>query len=86
MAGYEFNSETLHFYENEHTGYPDEVDITIIHKDFTEKNKSTIRNGIYIFLDNYLGELDFAVNIDNLEIIEPGNTEKELIPIVLAIV
>ncbi|HYK57167.1 MAG TPA: DUF695 domain-containing protein, partial [Flavisolibacter sp.] len=81
MAGYEFNSETLHFYANDHADYPDEVDITIIHNDFTEENKTTITNGIYIFLDNYLGELDFAVNIDNLEITERGKAGKELIPI-----
>jgi hypothetical protein len=81
MAGYEFNSETLHFYANDHADYPDEVDITIVHNNFSEEHKSTITNGIYIFLDNYLGELDFAVNIDTLEVIDLINAEKELIPI-----
>jgi hypothetical protein len=38
-------------------------------------------NGVYIFLDNYLGELDFAVNIDNLKVVGRDEAEKELIPI-----
>ncbi len=33
--------------------------ISIIHTDMNNKNSSQITNGVYIFLDNYLGELDF---------------------------
>lgn len=81
MSGYQFDKENLHFYSNDHQDYPDEIDITIVHDDLNEENRSTITNGIYIFLDNYLGELEFATTIDNLAIAGKSEAEKELIPI-----
>lgn len=81
MAGYKFSKDNLSFYSNDRADYPDEIDITVVYDDFSEEHKSTITNGTYIFLDNYLGELDFAVTIDNLKVIGTGQAEKELIPI-----
>jgi hypothetical protein len=81
MAGYEFNQHNINFYSNEFEEYPDEINITIVHNDLTEENKNQIENGIYIFLDNYLGELDFVNNIDTLKIIGPKQADKKLIPI-----
>jgi hypothetical protein len=81
MAGYRFDSHNMFFYSNDHPDYPDEIDITILHNDQTEKNKPEIGTGTYIFLDNYLGELDFVNSIDNLKIIGRKEAEKELIPI-----
>ena len=81
MAGYKFNTENLGFYSNEHAEYPDEIDITIVHKDFNEENKTIITSGTFIFLDNYLGELDFVTTIDNLKIISKEEAQKELIPV-----
>ena len=81
MAGFKFNDENLYFYANDHFDYPDEIDITIVHNDCDEENKATITNGVYIFLDNFLGELDFAVNIDTLKVVGLDEAEKELIPI-----
>lgn len=69
MAGYKFDSDNLFFYSNDYTDYPDEIDICVIHNERTEENKQQIGNGTYIFLDNYLGELDFLNNIDNLKFI-----------------
>lgn len=81
MAGYKFDNENLFFYSNDYSDYPDEIDITIIHKEQTEDNRQEIGNGTYIFLDNFLGELDFVNNIDNLSIIGRQEAKKELIPI-----
>jgi len=81
MAGYEFNGKNLNFYSTEFEEYPDEIEITIVHNDLTEENKNQITNGTYIFLDNYLGELDFVNNIDTLKIVGPRQAEKELVPI-----
>ena len=81
MANYVFDRENLSFYSKEHKDYPDEIDITIVHKDFNQDDKSTIINGTYIFLDNYLGELNSITTIDNLLVIGPSDVEKELIPI-----
>jgi len=81
MAGYKFTRENLHFYINEQSDYPDEIDISVVHDDSAEENMSTIASGVYIFLDNYLGELDFAMVIDNLEIARRSEIDNELIPI-----
>lgn len=81
MAGYNFDSENLFFYSNDYADYPDEVDLCVIHNEQTVENKLQIGNGTYIFLDNYLGELDFINNIDNLNVISRNEAEKELVPI-----
>jgi hypothetical protein len=81
MSGYIFDSESLFFYSNEYSKYPDEIDITIIHKNYKEEDKSAITNGTFIFLDNYLGELNFVTKIDNVKVIGKNQAEKELIPI-----
>ncbi len=81
MEGYSFKSANLSFYPNDNNNYPDEVDIVVVHNDFNEEDKSIIINGTYIFLDNYLGELNAATSIDNLTVISKDKAEKELIPI-----
>jgi len=81
MNGYNFSSENINFYFNEHKAYPDEIDITVVHNDLNEGNKFAIMNGVYIFLDNYLGELNFATSIDNLTIISKDEAQKDLVPI-----
>jgi hypothetical protein len=81
MAGYKFDSENLFFYSNDHVKYPDEIDICIIHNSLTEENRKQIGIGTTIFLDNYLGELDFVNNIDVLKVIGRHEAEKELVPI-----
>lgn len=81
MAGYKFNSENLFFYSNDNSNSPDEIDIIIVHKEYKEEDKSTIINGTYIFLDNYLGELNSITTIDNLTITSLNEAKKDLIPI-----
>jgi hypothetical protein len=81
MAGYKFDSDNLFFYSNDYSEYPDEIDITVIHNEWTEENKQQIESGTYIFLDNYLGELEFVNNIDNLKIVGRQQAEKDLVPI-----
>ncbi|BAV07304.1 Family of unknown function [Filimonas lacunae] len=81
MDGFAFSSNNIHFYANDTPACPDEIDITVVHNDFTPENKDAIVNGTYIFLDNYLGELDFINNIDSLAIIGPADATRDLIPI-----
>jgi hypothetical protein len=59
MSGYKFNGGNIYFYSNEFPEYPDEIDIVLIHNECKVDNKPEIVRGVYIFLDNYLGELDF---------------------------
>lgn len=82
MSGYSFDDRNLSFFPSEDTHYPDEIDITIVHDHYTEENKAKINNGVSIFLDHYLGELDFAICIDNLSVVGRDEAKKELIPIV----
>lgn len=81
MADYTFDRDNLSFYAIEHKNFPDEVDLVVAHNDYKEDDKSTIINGTYIFLDNYLGELNSVTTIDNLTVISKDQAEKELIPI-----
>lgn len=81
MHGHTFAGSNLYFYANENDRYPDEIDITIIHDDYTEDNKQTIQSGTFIFLDNVLGELAFATDIDTVTVTGKSAAQKELIPI-----
>ncbi|KAF2341564.1 DUF695 domain-containing protein [Flavobacterium tistrianum] len=78
---FEFSKESLKFYPRIHEGYPDEIDLVIVYDHFVEEKKSNISNGVYIFLDNYLGELHSVTLIDNLVVTGPDQTSEELIPI-----
>lgn len=81
MGGLSFTGENIFFYSNDLKEYPDEIDITIIHNDFTEEKRNEITNGCHIFLDNYLGELNSVLLIDNIEFDSKERAGKELIPI-----
>ncbi|PQJ80060.1 DUF695 domain-containing protein [Polaribacter porphyrae] len=81
MAGYSFTSKNIFFYSNDLQDYPDEIDITIVHEDYNEENKSDIINGCYLFIDHYLGELNSLTLIDNIDFKNKSDADKELIPI-----
>lgn len=78
---FEFSKENLKFYPRIHENYPDEIDLVIVYDYFIEEKKSNVSNGVYIFLDNYLGELHSVTLIDNLVVTGPENVSEELIPI-----
>lgn len=81
MEGLEFSADNIFFYANEDVDYPDEIDICIIHNDLTDGNFQIIDMGTFVFLENYLGELEFINVIDHVQIVERKDAEKELIPI-----
>ena len=81
MGGLQFNKDNLFFHAMQDPAYPDEIDITLVYTTWAEADRDTIINGAYIFLDNYLGELDFATTIDNLTITGPSGITQELIPV-----
>lgn len=81
MSGYDYNSENLFFYALEDKNYPDDIDLIIIHKDYNEADARTITSGTFIFLDNFLGELNSITAIDEITVIGETAAEKELIPI-----
>ncbi len=81
MQAYEFNGDNLFFYALEDSNYPDEIDLRVIHNDFKQENEQIITNGTFIFLDNFLGELNLITTVDELMVIGKEAIEKELVPI-----
>ena len=81
MGDHMFTKDQIFFYPNDDENYPDEIDLTFIHEDLNDDNRNEIANGTFIFIDNYLGELNFLTQIDNFRIAGKGEAEKELIPI-----
>lgn len=80
MYGHDFNQSKLHFIPNYNSKYLDDIDLTIIHEDFTTENEDTLTNGSYIFLDNFLGEINFVTSIDHLAITGKDQVKGEFIP------
>ena len=81
MAGEEFTMDNIFFYSNEDKKHPDEINITVVHNDLNKKNKDIIENGIFIFLDTLIGELNLITKIDHVNVIGKEEAEKELVPI-----
>ena len=81
MGEYSFSKENIYFYSNEDEDYPDEIDLIFVHEDLNDQNENEVINGTYLFIDNYLGELNFVTQIDNFSISSKDDAEKELIPI-----
>jgi hypothetical protein len=81
MNGYKFTKGNLHFFPNNDANFPDEIDITIVFDDFNEEDKTTITSGVYIFMDNFLGELNATTTIDFLTITGKEASQPDLIPI-----
>lgn len=69
MGPFEYSDENILFSANETWDYPDEIDLVFTHSDLNEENEQNIKHGIYIFLDNYLGELSFSTDIDNVSVV-----------------
>lgn len=81
MGGYKFDKSNIYFYSTNHNTRPDEIDITIVHQDLNEENENIITNGVYLVLDNFIGELNAVTIIDNIHIINPKDAIEKLIPL-----
>lgn len=81
MEGVQFTKNNISFYPREDERFPDEIEIVVVHQNMNDDNVELIVNGLYLFLDNYLGELALAENIDQVSFVPPEEAEKELIPI-----
>lgn len=81
MEGYSFNKENLSFFSKIDLNNPDEIDITIVYKNFNEMDVKTINIGTFLFIDNFIGELNSVTLIDTIKIIGNKEISEELIPI-----
>lgn len=80
MNEYEFNVENMNFYSNNDQYSPDEIDITVQYKSFKKTDEDQISQGVFIFLDNFLGELSAITLLDMVSVEGNSNSSSELIP------
>jgi hypothetical protein len=81
MNGVDFGPDSLGFYPVDHEETPDLVDVTVVHAALDDSNADWAKQGAYIFLDNFLGELNFLTEIDQLNFRGKTGAERDLIPI-----
>ncbi|RTQ46242.1 DUF695 domain-containing protein [Hymenobacter gummosus] len=81
MDGRAYNADNLSFYATTSSAYPDEIDLTFVYADWQPADEDAIRTGVLIFLDNYLGELSLATQIDETAVVGPAAATGELIPL-----
>ncbi len=76
-----FDKNTLYFVPVMHEHYPDLIDINIVYTAYDPKELTSIQQGVFLFLDNYLGELKFVQSIDQIKIIATPEDKSQMIPI-----
>ncbi|HVU95595.1 MAG TPA: DUF695 domain-containing protein [Puia sp.] len=81
MNGTSFDNENIRFFYEDESGYPDEINLVMVHPDYSEDNRKTITQGCLLYLDALLGELNAATLIDNVVVKAPDPaTDLPLIP------
>jgi hypothetical protein len=81
MEGFLFHKDNISFCPVVHPHMPDEIEIVVVHTDYTAEHRDTIANGTYIFLDNCIGELRLATQVDSVSVAGPADAPGALIPI-----
>lgn len=81
MGNFQFDSENIRFAPLINQRFPDEIAIAVTHHELTKANKDSIATGLYIFLDNLLGEVRLATAVDHIEIGADHVREADWVPI-----
>ncbi|MCU0451081.1 MAG: DUF695 domain-containing protein [Bernardetiaceae bacterium] len=81
MHGFAFEQEKIWFYGEEHPDYPDEIDITLVHENYTDEHRDAIAQGTCLFVENLIGELKFATLLDRIDFTAPAQATQPLVPI-----
>ncbi len=82
MGTKSFTDKNVYFFPENNPLYPDEISIKLVYKERYDQNEfSLIVNGIFIFVENYLGEIKQATQVDRISIEHSAPKEVELIPI-----
>jgi hypothetical protein len=81
MEGFSFSAQNMQFSARIDPDYPDEIAITMVHQDFTPEKEQLITNGVFIFLENWLGELNFATLVDQVRVAAAPDKDEALIPL-----
>lgn len=81
IGGFDFNSDNLFFYADDQPQYPDCINLTVVHDDYTTENDEQMVMGTYLFLDSYMGEVRSVTVIDYVNVTGRAQADQELIPI-----
>jgi Family of unknown function (DUF695) len=81
MNEYKFENGNIRFYYNEDAAYPDEINISLLYDHYTEENKDIVSQGCLLFLENSLGELNMATQIDEVVVAAACPEGKDPIPV-----
>jgi len=81
MDAYDFDNNNIQFFYNEDEDYPDEINISLLYTGYSEQDQKTITQGCLLYLENSLGELNMATQIDELSVATGLPEGKDAIPI-----
>lgn len=82
MGTKSFSTDNIKFYPNIDSNYPDQIDIKLVFtEEYGEEEKELIENGTFIFVENYLGELKLATQVDKISVEHHIDTSEELNPV-----
>jgi hypothetical protein len=81
MFDKKFDDDTIKFYPLTDPAYPDQVSIVFTHKDFDEVNAVDYQTAGSIYIQNSLGELNTAIQIDDYRIGPEPEDTSVLIPV-----
>ncbi|MDR0230065.1 MAG: DUF695 domain-containing protein [Flavobacteriaceae bacterium] len=81
MGDFELSEDTVSFIPLIEEGYPDYIALRFIIDAYTPENEEELGNALFIFLDNYIGEMLTMTEIDHLEVRGNDAIEGEPIPV-----
>jgi hypothetical protein len=81
FAGIPIGSKNLFFEHISNEEYPDDIVIKVYCTDYSKENAEKLTNGIFIYLDNFLGEVKFALDVDFVEIADTAVLNDNCAPI-----
>ena len=82
MGPKSFSTDNIKFYTNIDSNYPDQIDIRLVFtEEYGEEEKALTEHGIFIFGENYIGELKLATQVDRISVEHQIDTSEDLNPI-----
>jgi hypothetical protein len=80
IHGFDFEASNIHFFANESAAEPDSVDISFVYDHYNPEKHAEIENGLLIYLDNALGEMNFMTQVDHAALVADADGNR-LIPV-----
>ncbi|QHJ06318.1 DUF695 domain-containing protein [Hymenobacter busanensis] len=81
IGNYCFDSNSIQFVPRIEPSYPDDIDLNIVFDSQSGEDSNAISVGVSLFLENYLGELQLATQVDSFTVLNRSELSKEPVPI-----